>query len=130
MTTDTKINPDPAAIKADLEQRLAKAEAALEARTDEIIDDLNQRLAKAEAVNQRLAKAEAALELVFRLAAFFQDDYSTKLPVIAAFRRWRGGQLSTEAFLKRLGEDDLADVLRYEGVPPMEGLALLNARRR
>ena len=73
---------------------------------------------------------EGDLDAVLELAAFFQDDYSKKLPVIAVFRRWRSGHLSTEAFLKRLSEDDLADELRYEPVPPMLGLALLNDHRR
>lgn len=76
------------------------------------------------------SKPESDLDAVLELAAYFQDDYSKKLPVIAAFRRWRGGHLSTEAFLKRLGEDDLADVLRIEPVAPMRGLALLNDHRQ
>lgn len=74
---------------------------------------------------------EGDLDAMLELAVFFQDDYSKKLPVIAVFRRWRSGHLSTEAFLKRLSEDNLADVLlRYEPVPPMLGLALLNEHRR
>jgi len=68
-------------------------------------------------------------ETLLGLAAFFQDDYTRKLPVIAAFRRWRNGSLTTEAFLKRLGEDDLAPVLHHEPVPPMEGLTILNDYR-
>ena len=72
---------------------------------------------------------ERELAAVLELAAFLQDDYTLKLPVIAAFRRWRSGALTTEEFLKRLGEDDLADVLRYEKTPPMEGLAILSRHR-
>ena len=72
---------------------------------------------------------EQELDAVLELAAFFQDDYSKKLPVIAAFRLWRGGHLTTDEFLARLREDDLADVLRIEKVPPMEGLAILNDHR-
>jgi hypothetical protein len=70
------------------------------------------------------------LAAVLELAAFFQDDYSKKLPVIAAFRRWRSGALTTEAFLTRLREDDVAETLRYEAVPPMKGLAILNDHRQ
>jgi len=73
---------------------------------------------------------EGDLDAVLELAAYFQDDYSKKLPVIAAFRRWRSGGITTEEFLKRLSADDLADVLRIEPVPPMLGLALLNDHRR
>jgi len=69
------------------------------------------------------------LTSVLELAAFFQDDYTLKLPVIAAFRRWRSGALTTEEFLKRLGDDDLAGVLRHEKAPPMEGLAILSRHR-
>jgi hypothetical protein len=75
-------------------------------------------------------KPQDDLATVLELAAFFQEDYEKKLPVIAAFRRWRSGALTTEEFLKRLSEDDLADVLRYEAVPPMKGLAILNDRRQ
>lgn len=71
-----------------------------------------------------------ALAAVLELASFLQDDYGKKLPVIAAFRRWRSGAITTEAFLKRLGEDDLADVLGHEKVPPMQGLAILNDHRQ
>ena len=81
-------------------------------------------------LEQRLRKAERDLKALLDLAAFFQDDYSIKLPVIAAFRRWRGGHLSTDDFLQRLSEDDLADVLRYEKVASMEGLRLLNDHRQ
>lgn len=80
-------------------------------------------------LKQRLLKAESDLAELLDLAAFFQDDYSLKLPVIAAFRRWRGGDFNAESFLKRLGEDDLAGVLRYEKVPPMKGLAILSRHR-
>ena len=76
------------------------------------------------------AETETALAAVLELAAFFQDDYSKKLPVIAAFRRWRGGAITTDEFLARLDEDDLADVLRYEPVPPMKGLMILNDHRQ
>jgi len=63
---------------------------------------------------------------VLELAAFFQDDYTRKLPVIAAFRRWRSGVLTTEEFLARLREDDVCDVLRHEPTPSPDGLAALN----
>jgi len=75
------------------------------------------------------ATAEA-LAAVLELAAYFQDEHTKKMPVIVAFRRWRNGSLTTEEFLKRLGEDDFADVLRYEKVPPMKGLAILNDHRQ
>lgn len=77
----------------------------------------------------RPSATDEDLAALFELAAYFQDDYSTKLPVIAAFRRWRSGQLTTEEFLARLRDDDLADVLRIEKVAPMKGLALLNDYR-
>ena len=51
---------------------------------------------------------ESDLDAVLELAAYFQDDYSKKLPVIAAFRRWRSGSITTTEFLDRLREDDLA----------------------
>lgn len=70
------------------------------------------------------------LAAVLELAAFFQDDYSKKLPVIAAFRRWRSGAITTDEFLARLDEDDLAGVLGYEPVPPMRGLMILNDHRQ
>jgi len=73
---------------------------------------------------------ESTFTAVLELAAFFQDDYEKKLPVIAAFRRWRSGAITTDEFLARLAEDDLADVLRYETVPPMRGLAILNDHRQ
>jgi hypothetical protein len=72
---------------------------------------------------------EAALAAVLKLAAYLQDDYSKKLPVIAAFRRWRSGTITTDEFLARLDEDDLADVLRIEKCPPIEGLTILNDHR-
>ena len=72
---------------------------------------------------------EAALAAVLELATYLQDDYSKKLPVIAAFRRWRSGSITTDELLARLDEDDLADVLRYEACPPMEGLRILNDHR-
>ena len=72
---------------------------------------------------------EREVAALLELVVYLQDDYTRKLPVIAAFRRWRNGSLTTEEFLKRLCEDDLADVLRYEPVPPMEGLEILNSRR-
>jgi hypothetical protein len=75
-------------------------------------------------------KPESDLDAVLELAAYFQDDYSKKLPVIAAFRRWRNGSMTTEELLSRLDEDDLADVLRYEPVPPMRGLVILNDHRQ
>jgi hypothetical protein len=71
------------------------------------------------------ARPENELELL-KLAAYFQDDYAKKLPVIAAFRQWRSGVLTTEQFLAFLRADGLGALLRYEGVPPMRGLALLN----
>lgn len=70
-----------------------------------------------------------ALAAVLELAAYLQDDYSKKLPVIAAFRRWRSGTITTDEFLARLDEDDLGDVLRIEKCPPMEGLIILNDHR-
>lgn len=70
--------------------------------------------------------AEADLAALLELAAYYQDDYSLKLPVIAAFRHWRGGGMTAEEFLARLLKDDLADILREEEVPPMRGLTLLN----
>lgn len=73
---------------------------------------------------------ESDLAAVLELAAYFQDDYTKKLPVIAAFRRWRSGQITTPEFLDRLREDDLADVLRIEPVAPMRALALLNDHRQ
>lgn len=73
---------------------------------------------------------ESDLNAVLELASFFRDDYGKKLPVIAAFRSWRSGAIPTTKFLSRLSEDDLAPVLRYEEVPPMRGLALLNNRRQ
>ena len=73
---------------------------------------------------------EAALDAVLELAAYLQDDHTKKLPVIAAFRRWRSGAITTDEFLARLDEDDLADVLRYEPCPPMEGLSILNDHRQ
>ena len=72
---------------------------------------------------------EAELAAVLELAAYLQDDYSKKLPVIAAFRRWRSGMITTDEFLARLDEDDLADVLRIEPCPPIEGLTILNDHR-
>lgn len=72
---------------------------------------------------------EIQLQSALDLAAYFQDDYSLKLPVISAFRQWRGGHLSNEAFLSRLSSDDFARVLGYEKNPPMEGLALLRRYR-
>lgn len=69
------------------------------------------------------------LKSALEITAYFQDDYSRKLPVISAFRRWRYGHLSSEAFLGRLCADDLAPLLTYESVPPFEGLALLGSFR-
>jgi len=67
---------------------------------------------------------------VLELAAFFQDDYNKKLPVIAACRRWRNGTTTTEEFLKCLGADDVAKVLlNYEPVAPLGGLMILNDHR-
>ena len=87
-------------------------------------------MAHAVPVGTMQSKPESDLDAVLKLAAYFQDDYSKKLPVIAAFRRWRSGALTTAEFLKRLGEDDLAEVLRYEPIAPMRGLSLLNDHRQ
>jgi hypothetical protein len=76
-----------------------------------------------------VSRTEYDLAAVLELAAYLQDDYSKKLPVIAAFRRWRSGTITTDEFLARLDEDDLADVLRIESCPPMEGLRILNDHR-
>lgn len=52
------------------------------------------------------SETEEQLAAVLELVVYFQDDCSLKLPVIAAFRRWRGGSITTEEFLARLREDD------------------------
>lgn len=81
-------------------------------------------------LKKRLDEAEEKLAAVLELAAFFQDDYQAKLPVVAAFRQWRFGHLSDAEFLTRLRkEDDVAPALAYEKVPPMEGLAILSRHR-
>lgn len=80
-------------------------------------------------LHTQLEKLQDQHEAVLVIAAYFQDDYSLKLPVIAAFRLWRSGGLSTEEFLQRLRADDLAPVLRMEPVPPMAGLTILNDHR-
>lgn len=81
-------------------------------------------------LKKRLAETEEKLAAVLELATFFQDDYNTKLPVVAAFRQWRFGHLSDAAFLTRLRtEDDVVPALHYEKVPPMEGLAILSRHR-
>jgi hypothetical protein len=76
------------------------------------------------------AKTQQSLQEVLKLAAYFQDDYTKKLPVIAAFRRWRSGAMTTDELLARLDEDDLAEALGYEKVPPMQGLTILNDHRQ
>jgi hypothetical protein len=80
-------------------------------------------------LQERLLKAERELQAVLELATHFQDDYTIKLSVIAAFRQWRGGHLTSEQFLARLRSDDLAPVLHYEKAPPMVGLAILGRHR-
>ena len=80
-------------------------------------------------LRNRLADFRKRLGAVTELAVYFQEDYTRKLPVIAAFRQWRSGSISTEQFLNRLREDDLAEVLRIEPVAPMEGLAIVNDYR-
>ena len=76
-----------------------------------------------------MRSTEAELAAVLELAAYLQDDYSKKLPVIAAFRRWRSGAITTDEFIARLDEDDLADVLRIEKCAPIDGLTILNDHR-
>jgi len=69
------------------------------------------------------------LDDVLDLAAYLQDDYSMKLPIVRAFRQWRAGQLDDSKFLERLRGDDLAPALRYEKAPPTNGLVILNRHR-
>lgn len=80
-------------------------------------------------LKEQLRKTQRELEAVLELATYLQDDYSIKLPVVAAFRQWRGGHLGDAPFLARLCGDDLAPALRYEKCPPMEGLAILSRYR-
>lgn len=80
-------------------------------------------------LRERLRKAEQDLESLLELAAHFQDDYAVKLPVIAAFRQWRGGHLSSDQFLELLRGADVAPATRYEKVPSMRGLAILSKYR-
>lgn len=95
--------------------------------SDEDDDKIARRVARM--WQTRLREAEGTLAAVLELAAFFQDDYGRKLPVVAAFRQWRHGILTTEEFLELLRKDDLAEVLRHESVPPMKGLTALNDHR-
>ena len=60
------------------------------------------------------------------VAAWFRGEHERTLPVVVSFRWWRMGHQDTEAFHKRLDDDDCGRALGLGPVAPMQAVVELN----
>lgn len=79
---------------------------------------------------KQIADLKAELTRARELAAWFRDEHTRTLPVVASFRRWRMGHQDAAAFHEHLRGDTCGKALSLEPVVPMQAMAdLLDSRK-
>lgn len=78
------------------------------------------------ALLEQIADLKAELERARELAAWFRDDHTRTLPVVANFRLWRMGHQDTEAFHANLHGDSCGKAISLGPVVPIQAMGELN----
>jgi hypothetical protein len=78
------------------------------------------------ALRAQIADLQEQLTRARELAVWFRDEQARTLPVVVSFRWWRMGHQDTEAFHKRLLDDDCGRAIGLGPVVPMQAMSELN----
>ena len=78
------------------------------------------------ALLEQITSLKAELTRARELLVWFRADHERVLPVVVNFRWWRMGHQDTEAFHKRLDDDDCGRALGLGPVAPMQAVVELN----
>ena len=78
------------------------------------------------ALLEQTTNLKAELTRARELAAWFRDDYTRTLPVVANFRRWRMGHQPAAEFHEQLLGDTCGKALSLGPVVPMQAMSELN----
>ena len=74
----------------------------------------------------QIESLKAELTRAHELAAWFRDDHTRTLPVVANFRLWRMGHQDTEAFHANLRGDSCGKAISLGPVVPIQAMGELN----
>jgi hypothetical protein len=87
---------------------------------------MSEPTANERALLKQIADLKAELTRARELAAWFRDDHTRTLPVVASFRLWRMGHQDTETFHEDLRGDTCGKAIALGPVVPIQAMGELN----